>query len=108
MANDLTPQRLPWEPVPVGETVTKLQADLRFIVAYTAVMVHSKHETLQMLVNTRRGQIVPRGECKFSDGSAMEFQDIGMPQPGAPVMTVQELVAKAWETAKILGLELAP
>jgi hypothetical protein len=103
---DLVPQRFPWEPVPVADTVKLLQADLAYMVTHTAVMVHSKHTELQIIVNTRRGQIVPRGECKFSDGSTFEFQDIGMPQVGAPEMTVRELMTKVLETAHALGLEL--
>ncbi len=66
------------------DVIALLQADLRFMTAYTAVLVHSNQAALQMLVNTERGQIVPRGECKFTDGSTLQFQDIGMPQVGRP------------------------
>lgn len=104
--------RFPWEPEPVtledtARTVKLLQQDMQYAVLFTAVLVHSKHEALRMLVNTARGQIIPRGECKFKDGTAVEFQDVGMPQPGAPQMTVQELTAKIWDVARELGLELA-
>lgn len=89
-------------------TVSALQRDFAYAVTHTAVVVHSPHASLQMLVNTPRGQIVPRGECRFTDGTALEFQDIGMPQPGAPTMTVQELMARAWGIARELGLGIAP
>ena len=108
MTSDLTPQRLPWEPVPVEETVKSLQSDLAFVVTHTGVMVHSSRPELRLLVNTRRGQIIPRNECTLSDGSTLEFQDIGAPQPGADTMTVKELIAWVWETAYSLGLELKP
>lgn len=105
---DVTVRRMPWEPAPLDETVKALQADMRYALAHTGVLVHSKHEALQMLVNTRRGQIIPRGECKLDDGSTLEFQDIGMPQVGAPLMTVQELIARVWEIARELGLGVVP
>jgi hypothetical protein len=104
----------PWEQLPavvepaatpaVEETVTLLQRDFAYAVQYTAVRVHSPHTELQFTVNTPRGQIVPRGECKLSDGSVLEFQDIGMPQPDAPTATVQELVAMVWDAVKTLKL----
>lgn len=105
---ELTTQRFPWEPAvqTTEDTVKLLQRDFTYAVLHTAVLVHSKHAALQMLVNTRRGQVIPRGECKFNDGSTLEFQDVGMPQPGAPVMSVQELMTRAWEIARELGLEL--
>ena len=93
-------------PMPVETVVQALQADMRYALANTAVMVHSEHEALQLLVNTRRGQIIPRGECWFTDGTKFELQDIGMPQVGAPEMTVPELVTKLWELVGQLGLEL--
>lgn len=101
---DLPPETLP--AVPVEDTVAALQRDVAYLVTHTGILVHSRHEALQMLVNTARGQIIPRGECRFTDGSTLEFQDIGMPQPSAPAMTVRELVAQVWEIAKQLGLEL--
>lgn len=106
MANEVTTQRFPWEPVPVDETVRLLQRDFAYAVQYTAVLVRSNRPALEMCVNTRRGQIVPQGECKFTDGSKFELQDIGMPQPGAPAMSVQELMARVWDLARELNLEL--
>lgn len=96
------------EPVqaPAADTVALLQRDVAYMVTHTAVLVHSTHESLRTLVNTPRGQIVPRGECKFTDGSTFELQDIGMPQINAPVMTVQKLMAYLWDVARELGLEL--
>lgn len=99
-------KRFPWEAVPVAETLALLQRDVAYMVTYTAVVVHSNRPELAMCVNTKRGQIVPRGECQFTDGSTVEFQDIGMPQVGAPVTTVQELTARVWSLARDLGLEL--
>lgn len=110
----------PWEQLPTvqdapeppavmttEQTVQALQRDFAYAVQYTAVLVHSNQAALRTLVNTTRGQIVPRGTCKFTDGSTFELQDLGMPQPGAPVMTVQDLVTHLWGVAKELGLELA-
>lgn len=107
MPQDLT-TRFPWEPAvqTTEDTVKLMQRDITYMVRFTAVLVHSKHPALQMLVNTARGQIIPRGECKFTDGSTFEFQDIGMPQVGAPQMTVAELMARVWDVARELGLEL--
>lgn len=105
MTAELT-KRFPWEPTPVSETVALLQRDVAYLVTHTAVLVHSSRPELVTLVNTARGQIVPRGQCKFTDGSTVEFQDIGMPQVGAPSMTVQELMAYVWGVANQLGLEL--
>ncbi len=106
-------ERFPWDPpVPAVidaelESIVKLvQADMRFMVAYTCVRVRSNRPELEMLVNTPRGQIVPRGECKFTDGTTFELQDIGMPQVGVSTATVQELMATLWRTASELGLEL--
>lgn len=108
MANELT-TRFPWEPAPpqsTEETLTALQRDVAYMVTHTAVLVRSNRDALEMLVNTPRGQVIPRGECKFTDGTTVEFQDIGMPQVGAPSMTVQKLVAQMWDVAKEMGLEL--
>lgn len=109
----------PWEQLPAvqdapeppavrstEETVSAMQRDLAYMVTHTAVLVHSNRPELAMLVNTPRGQIVPRGQCKFTNGSTIEFQDIGMPQPGAAVMTVSELMARVWGIAREIGLEL--
>ena len=105
---DVIVHRMPWEPVPVEETVGALQRDFAYAVQYTAVKTRSNQQSLNMIVNTPRGQIVPRGVCKFTDGTTVEFQDIGMPQPGCVAMSVPDLVAKIWEIATELGLELAP
>lgn len=100
----------PWEQPAartVEDTIAAMQRDMTYMVTHTAVLVHSKHPALAMLVNTARGQLVPRGVCAFTDGSTMEVQDVGMPQPGAPEMSVQDLMVRAWEIARELGLELA-
>jgi hypothetical protein len=102
--NDLTTQRMPWDAVPLEETVTLLQRDFAYAVAYTAVMVHSNREELRMVANTLRGQIVPRGEGRFTDGTTIEITDIGMPQPGVQVMTVDEVFKRTTDAARALGL----
>lgn len=106
----------PWEQLPavpepaqapaVQDVVKALQADMAYMITHTAVLVRSPHAALQMLVNTARGQIVPRGEVKFMDGSTLEFQDIGMPQIGAAAMTVKELVLHVLGIASELGLKV--
>lgn len=106
--------RYPWEQVPAAvtertteETVKLMQADLLYMTTHTSVVVHSSRPELEMLVNTPRGQIVPRGECKFTDGTTLEFQDIGMPQVGTKEMTVKDLVAMIFDVAVLtMGLEL--
>lgn len=100
--------RFPWEPAvrSTEDTVALLQRDFAYAIQYTAVVVHSNQAALSMCVNTPRGQIVPRGECRFTDGSKLELHDIGMPQPNCPQMTVQELMARVWDIARELGLEL--
>lgn len=103
---ELTVQRFPWEPVPVEETVESLKRDFAYAVVFTAVKVHSKHEALQFVVNTRRGQIIPRGEGKLSDGSTVEFADLGMPQPKVETATVQELIQLVVTAAREMGLEV--
>ena len=100
-------QRYPWEVRTTEETVAALQHDFAYAVTHTAVIVHSNRNDLAILVNTRRGQIIPRGVCTFTDGTTMEFQDIGMPQVGAREMTVLELTGTLWGIAANLGLELA-
>lgn len=108
MTTSLT-RRMPWEPAPVEPvetTVAKLQADLRYMVTHTAILTHCDRPELSMCVNTSRGQIIPQGLCKFKDGTTVEFQDIGMPQVGAPEMTVRDLIAQMWSVAQQLGLEL--
>lgn len=105
---DETPFRFPWEPaVPsTADTVAMMQRDLTYMVSHTAVLVRSNRPELAMLVNTPRGQIVPRGQSTFTDGVTMEMQDIGMPQVGAPEMTIHELGAHLWGVVSSLGLEL--
>ena len=102
--------KFPWEvqlpAVPVEDTVALLQKDFAYAVQMTAVLVHSNRPEFQMLVNTPRGQIVPRNECKFTDGTTVEFQDVGMPQPSAVFMSVKELIAQVWDRARELGLEI--
>lgn len=107
MTNDLI-KRMPWEPVPTEETLALLQKDVAFMVLHSAVLVHSNRPELQILVNVRRGEIVPRNECKFTDGTTLEFQDIGMPQPNMPLMTVKDLLAMVWDVVQTLGLEMVP
>lgn len=103
---------MPWEVPPAPavrsteETLSALQRDVAYMVTHTAVLVHSKHASLQMLINTPRGQIIPRGECKFTDGSTFELQDLGMPQVGAPLVSVPDLLTRVWDVARELGLEL--
>jgi hypothetical protein len=111
MTNDVTITRPPWLPAErtTEELVDSLRNDFAYAVRYTAILVHSKHEALQILVNTPRGQIIPRNECRFTDGSSFELQDVGMPQPGAPnIASVSELLRWLWEIAQELNLELAP
>lgn len=112
----------PWEtPVPAvaepvqapavmstEDTVLALQRDFAYAMTHTAVIVHSKHEALQLLVNTPRGQIIPRGECKLTDGSTIEFQDIGMPQVGAKLISVKELMGEVWSIVAGMGLGVEP
>ena len=109
-------EQLPAVPEPVQapavqsteETVALLQRDLAYMVTHTCVLVRSNRPEFHNLANVPRGQIMPRGDCKFLDGTTLEFQDIGMPQPGAPEMTVKDLMAWAWDVARGLGLELVP
>ncbi len=105
---ELTKHRMPWEPVPPEETIAAMQRDMAYMVQFTAVLVHSNNDALSMLVNTPRGQIIHHGEVRFTNGTTVEFQDIGMPQPGAPTLSVPDLIARVWEIARELGLELQP
>ena len=104
--------KFPWEvqlpAVPIEDTVAALQRDFAYAVQMTAIRVHSNNPELATLVNVPRGQIIPRGVCRFTDGSTVEFQDVGMPQIDVPSMTVHELVAHVWATALIKGLEIVP
>lgn len=108
---DNLPMRLPWEPeapavMTVENTVQALQRDFAYAVRMTAIVVHSNNSAFAATVNTDRGQIIPRGEVKFSDGTTVELQDIGMPQPKTPYMTVREIMTRVWELATDLNLEL--
>jgi len=89
------------------ETVRAIQADIAFAVRYTAILVCSNNEALCMVANTVRGQDMPPGGCTFTDGSEVTFRDIGMPQPGVPLMTVQELARAVADKALAMGLVLA-
>lgn len=102
----LTVTELPGPPA-LADTVTALQRDFVYAVQFTAVRVHSNRPEMCVTVNTPRGQIIPRGIAKFSDGTTTEFQDIGMPQIGvSSVECVTELVGMILDTAKNLGLSL--
>lgn len=109
MSNELT-VRFPWEPPAarsVEDDVAALRRDFAYAVENTAVVVHSNNPSFALVANTQRGQIVPRGECRFTDGTTVELQDIGMCQPGnVPYMTVEEIMARIWGLARELGLEL--
>jgi hypothetical protein len=90
----------------IVETVRALQADLQFMVSHTAILVRSDNLLLRMVFNTERGQSMPNPlKCTFRDGTVMEFQDIGMPQPGVPIKTIKEIVTAALEKAFSLGLQ---
>lgn len=108
MTDNLPATRFPWEPavLTAEESIAALQRDFRYAVRMTAVVVHSNNPTFANVVNTDRGQIIPRGECKFTDGTTVELQDIGMCQPNTPYATVQEIMARVWTLATELGLEL--
>ena len=104
---DVTVHRFPWEPVErsTEDKVTALQRDFAYVVVMTAVRVHSSRPELEITVNTKRGQIIPRNEGKFRDGTTLEFQDLGMPQPSVQTMTVPELLEYVLTTAAELGLQ---
>lgn len=109
MSNELV-TRYPWEPpaaLTVEDAVKSLQRDFAYAVLNTAVLVRSENHAFRMLVNTPRGQVIPRGEVKFTDGTTVELQDLGMCQPNVPYMTVQELMTQVYNIAIDLGLELA-
>lgn len=98
--------RFPWEPPTTADLIEALRRDFAYAVVNTCIVVHSSNPAFVFVANTQRGQIVPRGEVKFTDGTAVELQDVGMPQPKVPYMTVQEIMARIWELASELGLEL--
>ena len=88
------------------DTVKALQADMLFAVKHTAILVRSSNSSLRMVVNIERGSDIPSGVCTFTDGTTIEFQDIGMPQPGVPTMTAQELGKAVFSKVTELGLEI--
>ena len=104
-----TDEIFPWDPPrrPIEHTIELLQNDFAYAVANTAVMVHSNNPALVLTANTQRGQLVPRGEVKFTDGTTIEFQDIGMPQVNVPYMSVQQIMSHIWKLTSELGLEIA-
>jgi hypothetical protein len=92
-------------------TVRAIQADIAFAVTHTAVLARSDNALLRMVVNTPRGQEIPKGVVKYSDGglhiaATIEFQDVGMPQVGVPTMSMLELAQLVHTKALELGLEL--
>lgn len=102
-------EQFPWEqpaPLSTEETVAALQRDFAYAVAFTAIMVHSSNPAFRFVANTQRGQLMPRGEVKFSDGTTIELQDIGMCQPNVEQMTVREIFARILQISTELGLEL--
>lgn len=105
----MTDELFPWDPPrrSVEDTVALLQQDFAYAVANTAVVVHSNNPALVFAANTSRGQLVPRGEVRFTDGTTVELQDIGMCQPNMPYLTVQQIMSRIWKLASDLGLEIA-
>lgn len=98
----------PWDPPrqSVEDTVALLQRDFAYAVMNTAVVVHSNNSAFAFIANTARGQLIGRGEVKFSDGTTVELQDIGMCQANVPEMTVQQIMARIWRVAGELKLEI--
>lgn len=98
----------PWDPPrrSVEDTVALMQNDFAYAVANTCVMVHSNNPAFTFVANTQRGQLVPRGEVKLSDGTTIELQDIAMPQPNTPYMSVQQIMSRVWKLVGELGLEI--
>lgn len=103
-----TEDLFPWDPPrqPVEDTVALLQRDFAYAVMNTAVVVHSSNPAFAFTANTPRGQLMPKGEIKFSDGSTVEVQDIGMCQANIPYMTVPQIIQRILKTAGDAGLEL--
>lgn len=102
----MTDAPFPWESPPrsIEDTIALLQSDFAYAVTHTAVVVHSNNPALVFTANTQRGQLIPRGEVKFLDGTTIELQDIGMPQVHAQYMTVQQIIARVWKLASELEL----
>jgi hypothetical protein len=98
----------PWDPPQrsVEDTIELIRNDFAYAVANTAIVVHSNNPAFAFIANTQRGQLVPRGEVKLSDGTTVELQDIGMCQPNVPHMTVQQIMTRIWKLASDLGLEI--
>lgn len=99
----------PWDPPrrSVEDTIALIQNDFAYAVANTCIVVHSSNSAFAFVTNTQRGQLVPRGEVRFSDGTTVELQDIGMCQPNVPYMNVQQIMSRIWKLASDLGLEIA-
>lgn len=98
---------MPWDdppPISAADEIAAMKRDFAYAVETTCIAVHSNNEAFRMLVNTKRGQLVPRNEVKFSDGTTVELQDTGMCRPNVPYMTVQEILAKIVSIADELGL----
>lgn len=104
----MTQELFPWDPPrrSVEDTVALIQNDFAYAVANTAIAVHSNNPAFAFMANTQRGQLVPRGEVKFTDGTTVELQDIGMCQPNTPYMSVQQIMSRIWKLANDLGLEI--
>jgi hypothetical protein len=107
---DMTPdvELYPWDPPKrsAEDTIALIQNDFAYAVANTCVVVHSNNPAFAFIANTQRGQLVPRGEVKLSDGTTVELQDIGMCQPNVPHMNVQQIMSRIWDLASKLGLEI--
>lgn len=104
-----TEELFPWDPPrrSAEDTIALIQNDFAYAVANTAIVVHSNNAAFAFIANTKRGQLVPRGEVKFSDGTTLELQDIGMCQPNTPYMSVQQIMSRIWKLASDLGLEIS-
>ena len=107
MADDV--ELFPWNPPKrsAEDLIELLQFDFAYAVANTAIVIHSNNPALVFTANTARGQLVPRGEVKFMDGTTVELQDIGMPQVNVQYMTVQQIMSRIWKIASEIGLEIA-
>lgn len=97
----------PAEPLTLEQTVAAMQLDFAYAVKTTAVAVHSNSPDFRMLVNSPRGVLLPRNEVRFSDGTTIEFQDIGLCQPNVPYMTLPELMSAVLSIAREKELEIA-
>lgn len=91
------------------DTVKAIQADVRYIVSHTGVLVYvegPQADKIGLLFNTRRGQKFPTGTTEATGGHTIEFRDLGCPQPGAPEMTLMEAAATLYANLRTLGLEM--